>query len=127
MRVNTTIINGIEYSRDNSESVFLVPVSKLENFKASDLPNSSSLHPIEIDVKDLRLYFSVTHSNSPEDDKHYSIFICFEELTENYDEGRRKLHQIASAIAPIASQETFDNPEMNALRWDNGVWRHSLT
>lgn len=127
MRKSKTIINGIEYSRDNSEHVFLVPVSKLGNFRASDLPNTSSLHPTEIDLKDVQLYFSVTKGNAPGDHDYYSVFILFSIETEEYQDGSRRIHQIVEAITPISSTNYLDTPRIGVDQLENNVWRHHVS
>jgi hypothetical protein len=127
MRVTTTTINGVVYSREN-EAVFLVPVTKLGNFRASDLPNNSSMHPTEIDLNDIDLYFNVTNGNSPGDGvEYYSIFILFSIETDNYQEGTRRIHQIVNAISSITSEKYLDNPRIEVHQLENNIWKHLVT
>ncbi|MGD1046638.1 MAG: toll/interleukin-1 receptor domain-containing protein [Bacteroidota bacterium] len=127
MKIIKTIINGIEYSRDNSEGVFLVPVSKLGAFRPIDLPNSSSLHPTEIDFKDIDLYFSVTNANAPGDIENCSIFLLFSIDTQNYQEGSKRIYQIVNAISAISSKNYLDTPRIGVDQLENNIWKHYVT
>jgi hypothetical protein len=123
-----TVINGIEYSRDHSEHVFLVPRSKLGKFRASDLPNNSSMHITEIEeFEDVNLYFSVTNGNVPGDTDNYSIFLYFSVESEDYNYGSRQISSVANAIVSISSKQFLDNPQIGAETTRDDKWRHFLT
>lgn len=129
MRVMKTTINGIEYSRDNTEHVFLVPKSKLGNYRAKYLPNHSSLHVMELnDFDGVDLHLSVTNGNAPGQTDHYSIFLMFSIETEEFNDGHNKIGNIAKTIASISFKGYLDNPEITTEEnIEEKRWRHYLT
>ncbi len=123
MLVETAVINGIKYIKDENEHVFLVPVTKLGDFRAIDLPSQSSLHVTGIDLNDLSLYFSVVHGGNG----YASIFILFSIQCNDYSEGSRRIHETVNAIATIASPNYLDTPRIGADQNDDNMWKHYVT
>jgi hypothetical protein len=128
MRNRTTIINGIEYSENNDECVFLVSHTKLGDFTPNQLPNNSSMHVTEMgDFDGVELYFSVTNGNSLGDVDYYSIFLYFSKCSTEYAEASRQLNEIANEIITLADKGYLDNPKIEIEPTKDSKWEAHLT
>ena len=128
MRDRTTIINGVEYSENNDEYVFLVPYTDLGNFSSKELPNNSSMHVTELgSFDDFEIYFSVTNGNSPGNTDYHSIFILFSKISNDYINASREVNEIANAIYKFSRKGYMDNPKIQIEPKENDAWETILT
>jgi len=128
MRDRTTIINGIEYSENNDELVFLVPYTKLGDFSPNQLPNNSSMHVTELGQFDgFEVYFSVTNGNAKGSSDHYSIFLMFSKNSTDYSKISRQANEIANEIIKFSNKGYLDNPKIQIEPKENDIWEAVLT
>ena len=125
MRNRIIKVNGNEYSENNSDGEFFIPVSHLNDLRARDLPVSSSLRVIDFGFNDanIDLYFSVINGGR----EYFSIFLLFSIETDNYVEGSKDIFKVSNVIAGIASDNYLDKPNMRTDKLEDNLTRHSVS